>query len=424
MPAIKANFTLALRHILTQEGTGCDVFGAGELEAALRCGVPPEHISLNSPVKNPALLERAVLADVRITLDTMEELQQVREAARRARSRARVRFRVRPDLRSLEQPSDFFEDGVTIGMATQVYKAGIPTEDLVASGGAALRMDEVEVTGATVHIGRHGTDPDIWREVARGFVSLIAKLRDLWDGWEPRELNVGGGFPVPRDPFGRATRRAPHDEHVPSVSTYARVIAETLRDELGRAGISTAGKTLEVEPGRRLYGNAGIHLATVQHVKRQTEPVARSWVQTDSSNIYLADVVLERNRWTSYVANRADAPATQTTDINGNTCSWDVIVPEARLPRVGGGDVLAFLDTGAYQDASASNFNALPRPATLLVHGEEAEIVKRAETIEEVFQRDVLPERLSRGGLAPPHPDRRALPTERESAPTPEEVSG
>jgi diaminopimelate decarboxylase len=64
------------------------------------------------------------------------------------------------------------------------------------------------------------------------------------------------------------------------------------------------------------------------------------------------------------------------------------------LPELDEGDVLAFLDTGAYQDASASNFNALPRPATVLVHGDEAELIKRAETIDDVFGRDTIPARL------------------------------
>jgi len=50
LPSIKANYTLALRHILTQEGTGCDTFGPGELEAALRTGAPPEAISVNGSV--------------------------------------------------------------------------------------------------------------------------------------------------------------------------------------------------------------------------------------------------------------------------------------------------------------------------------------------------------------------------------------
>ena len=60
MPSIKANSTLALRAILTEEGTGCDAFGPNELEAALRTGTDPGLISLNGPMKDEALLERAI----------------------------------------------------------------------------------------------------------------------------------------------------------------------------------------------------------------------------------------------------------------------------------------------------------------------------------------------------------------------------
>ena len=51
--------------------------------------------------------------------------------------------------------------------------------------------------------------------------------------------------------------------------------------------------------------------------------------------------------------------------------------------------MIAFLDTGAYQDAAASNFNALTRPATVLVSGNRGTLIKRRETIEEVFARDL-----------------------------------
>ena len=50
--------------------------------------------------------------------------------------------------------------------------------------------------------------------------------------------------------------------------------------------------------------------------------------------------------------------------------------------------VIAFLDTGAYQDAAATNFNALGRPGTVLVNGDRARLVKRRETVEDVLGRD------------------------------------
>jgi len=49
LPSIKANLSLALRRILSEEGLGCDAFGGGELFAALQGGVPPEQISVNVP---------------------------------------------------------------------------------------------------------------------------------------------------------------------------------------------------------------------------------------------------------------------------------------------------------------------------------------------------------------------------------------
>lgn len=42
------------------------------------------------------------------------------------------------------------------------------------------------------------------------------------------------------------------------------------------------------------------------------------------------------------------------------------------------------------------NFNALPRPAVILVNGEESEVIKIAESNEDVFSRDRIPERLRR----------------------------
>ena len=109
----------------------------------------------------------------------------------------------------------------------------------------------------------------------------------------------------------------------------------------------------------------GIHLATVGNVKRQTEPQPLTWVETDSSDAYLPDVNLEPNAGRASPSPDADAPATILADVTGRTCALDVIVPDARAAaEVEAGDVLAFLDTGAYQDAAASNFNALPRPGT------------------------------------------------------------
>ncbi len=395
LPSIKANSCLALRHILSDEGTGCDVFGVSELEAALRTGTDPHTISLNGPMKDDALLERAIGLGVRITLDSRAELERTAAAAARLARRAHVRFRFRPDLVGLDQPSEMSPDGLSIRDAVQRYKAGIPTEDLLAIDAAEVADPNLDVAGIMFHLGRHSADPALWGHAVDALSGMLERLRDLWAGWIPRELDIGGGFPAPRDPFGRRLAlRADAPPRSPGIDEYAEAVCPRLAVALSRIGIAPEEIQLQVEPGRALYADAGIHLATVGNVKRQTEPVPLAWVETDSSDAYLADVNLEYNRWTCIPARNPDAPVTIVADITGRTCALDVIVPDAQLPEVEVGDVLAFLDTGAYQDVGATNFNALPRPGTALVSGATAELIRRHETIDEVFARDLVPERL------------------------------
>jgi diaminopimelate decarboxylase len=397
LPSIKANYSLALRNLLTQEGVGCDTFGLSELYAALQCGVPPALISVNGSSKDRPLIERALRAGARITLDSPREMALVRAVARDLTLRARVRFRVRPAYADLSQPSDFHDEEVSIRDAAQAYKPGIPTEALLQLGPEALAAPELDVSGVMVHLGRHSTDLEVWRRMARDVGALVGQLHDSWAGWEPREIDLGGGFASPRDPTARATARGaqrPAGSLAPTVEDYAQALTEGLRGGLSEAKIPTKGKILEVEPGRGLYADAGIHLATVRNLKSQSDPVPRSWVETDTSEVFLLDTLIERNRWIPLVVENAAARATTTVDIVGISCGFDVIVPDAQLPPVREGDHIAFLDTGAYQDATAANFNAMPRPATVLVNGGEAEVIKRAETIEEVFRRDIVPDRL------------------------------
>lgn len=393
MPSIKANYGLALRRILTEEGAGCDTFGAGELQAALSSGVPPDLISFNGSSKTEQSLIRAVAAGVRITLDSIREVELVVAAAARAGRTAHVRLRVRPVL-DIEARTDFFSAPVSIRTASQMYKPGIATESLAGAVRDLTAASGVELTGVMMHAGRHTTNLRVWSRIMQRFVGVIASLREATGGWEPHEIDIGGGFAVPRDPFGRLDQRRLNSAPAPSIAQYARTITRTLRKELRRIGMSTALR-LEVEPGRSIYGNAGIHLASVTNIKHQTTPVEYTWIETDTSDSFLPDVNLERNRWSVCVAGRATDQPAMVADVVGISCNFDVIVPAATLPEVRAGDILAFIDTGAYQDANATNFNALPRPATALVTGDRSEIVKRAETIDDVFARDIIPERLA-----------------------------
>ncbi len=182
--------------------------------------------------------------------------------------------------------------------------------------------------------------------------------------------------------------------HTPSPAEYAAAVADGLAEALRASGVDPRGIALEIEPGRAVYGSAGVHLSTVLNVKRQAAPVPRVWVGCDSSEVLLSDTGWEHSRWDPVCADPVTG-ADQEVDVVGVSCGFDTITPGARLPDgIAAGDVIAFLATGAYEETLAGNFNSMPRPASVLVSGDRAELVRRAETLADVTRRDRLPRRL------------------------------
>jgi diaminopimelate decarboxylase len=333
-------------------------------------------------VKSAQLIDLAIAVEARITLDSEQELDLVIAAAERQRKSADVRLRVRPDYRDLTTASDFFP-AMTIRDAANIYKPGIEVSEAVRIGRRVIEHPRTRLTGLMTHLGRHSADPAVWATMARTFGSVVVQMTDSWAPWRPLELDIGGGFPSPRDPTN------PLRVTAPPLEAFAESAAGALLQTLNAGGVDPAGVVLQVEPGRSLLADTGIHLSRVCHVKRQNKPVPRTWIELDTTEMFLADLFMEHAYFRPLFASRADAAGVQKVEIVGQSCNFDLLARDVDAPDVANGDVIAFLDTGAYQDAAASNFNALTRPATVLVTGDRCMLIKRRETLEEIFARDL-----------------------------------
>ena len=62
------------------------------------------------------------------------------------------------------------------------------------------------------------------------------------------------------------------------------------------------------------------------------------------------------------------------------------MIERASLPEPHRGDVLAVAATGAYTLAMSSNYNALPRPAAVLVANGDARVIRRRETVDDLLR--------------------------------------
>jgi hypothetical protein len=120
---------------------------------------------------------------------------------------------------------------------------------------------------------------------------------------------------------------------------------------------------LGVEPGRALVARAGALVAKVLYRKHRS---AGRMLVVDTGMHHLLRPALYQA--VHRVRPLRAAPLAGPTEVVGPICeSTDVLATEADLPDLAPGDLVAFLDAGAYGMTMASNYNGQPRPAEIVV---------------------------------------------------------
>jgi diaminopimelate decarboxylase len=92
---------------------------------------------------------------------------------------------------------------------------------------------------------------------------------------------------------------------------------------------------------------------------------------------------------------RADLDHEWPVEVVGQTCVYDSVAEDIRLPSVERGEVLALLNQGAYCETESTQFNGFPRPEVVMLDRGRAVVVKRRETIDDIHARDVIPSELA-----------------------------
>ena len=348
----KAFANVTLLRLFAEEGLGADVSTLGELEFALRAGIPPERLVFHGNNKSDAELAAAAKAGALVVLDSGDEIER---AAKTGVDRALLRL----------TPGVEAETHRSIQTAHEESKFGLDPEQALE----ALR-GRLEISGIHVHVGSQLTSLAAPLGAVDRLVAFCERARDEL-GWTPRIVDLGGGLGV------RHTR----DEAVPEIGEFAGAIVSRFRERWPEPA------QLILEPGRSLVGRAGLTLYRVGATKRSGDV---DYVAVDGGMSDNPRPQLYAARYEPLLANRADEPPDGTYRIAGKHCeSGDVLVDAAQLPRPRRGDVLAVPATGAYTLAMASTYNGVPRPAAVLVEGGEATLIRRRETVADLLAFDM-----------------------------------
>jgi diaminopimelate decarboxylase len=368
--AVKANGNLALLNVLARLGSGFDIVSGGELYRVLKAGGDPRKVVFSGVGKRDDEIAFALETGVRtLNVESAPELARVSIVARRLRVRAPVAIRVNPDVDARTHPY--------ISTGLKENKFGVSVDEARRLYALAAKDEALAPTGIACHIGSQIT-------TVRPFLDAIARLlalaRDLErQGIRLEHLDVGGGLGI--------TYR---DEEPPHPDEYGEAIRGALR--------AWKGEVL-LEPGRVLVGNAGVLLTRVLYVKRHGR---RTFVVVDAA---MNDLVRPSLYGAHHTIERVGPPRPDereiVCDVVGPICeSTDFLARKRRMPAPEAGDVLCVRSAGAYGFAMASNYNARPRAAEVLVDGDAALLARRRERYPDLVRGEAARPRAER--LAPP----------------------
>jgi diaminopimelate decarboxylase len=351
--SLKAFPNVGLLRLLAAEGFGADVSTLGELVFARRAGIEGGRIVVHGNNKSDEELRAAVEADVLfVVLDALDEAERAAAAGLR-----RVLVRVTPGIEA-----DTHEK---IRTAHHGSKFGLPPDDALRAA-AAARKAGLEVAGVHLHIGSQLLDPRAGLETIDWLKEFAARE------WVPEVVDLGGGLGI----------RYVEGERPPEIREFVAALLARLAD-----GWPGEPPGVILEPGRSLVGQAGVTLYRVGVVKRASDEV--TYVAVDGGMSDNPRPQLYGARYSALLANRADEEPARAYDVCGKHCeSGDVLIEGVRLPKPRRGDLLAVPATGAYTLSMGSNYNAVPRPAAVLVADGQARLIRSRESVDDLLRHE------------------------------------
>ncbi|HEY9743847.1 MAG TPA: diaminopimelate decarboxylase [Coleofasciculaceae cyanobacterium] len=374
--ASKAWNCLAVCAIAASEGLGIDVVSGGELYTALEAGVSGDKLYLHGNNKSRAELELAIESGSTIVVDNWLELHNlvdIIETRLTASLQApRIMLRLTPGIEC--HTHEYIRTGHLDS------KFGFDPNALDDVFAFVSEHSSLNCIGLHAHIGSQIFESQPHKDLAGVLVDCMTKASRY--GLPIHELNVGGGLGI----------RYTESDDPPSIDAWVKGVCEALNRACEEQQLPLP--KLLSEPGRSLIGTACVTAYTLG--SRKVIPGMRTYLAVDGGMSDNPRPITYQSVYRCVVANRMSAPLTETVTIAGKHCeSGDILIKEATLPQTEPGDIFVVMSTGAYNYSMASNYNRLPRPAAVLVHEGEANLILQRETYEDLIRQDRLPVRLS-----------------------------
>lgn len=349
----KTNYTPKLAKLVDSLGGYAEVVSEMEMEVALKSGVEANHIIWNGPVKNEDKVEELLLAGGMVNIDSVYEIENIRSVAERhSDSIINVGVRVNYDV----------EDGVL-----SRFGFDVDGEDFATVLSFIKATKNIRLVNLQAHFAKRS--PVFWTKRAQGMIRVYEKVTSEY-GLYPERLDIGGGI------YGEMPDELRKQLNIDKYDfeDYASRAAKTFAEYFGENG-----PWLFIEPGTAVAANCMRYVSQIKTLKSiRGKNIASS--NGSQKNISMSGLnppmevvpaAVVRNEYTNL-------------DIAGYTCIESDYLYKNYSGLLGVGDYVVFGCCGSYSIGMKPPF-ILPNVAVVDISGNKVELVKRAETFEDVF---------------------------------------
>jgi diaminopimelate decarboxylase len=364
---LKANQNIAVIQLLARAGCGFDIVSGGDLERVLAAGGNPRQVVFSGVGKTRAEMRRALEVGIAcFNVESDAELDVLSEVAVAMGCLAPVSIRVNPSVDAKTHPY------ISTGMKKN--KFGIPHDQTLAVYRRAASLPGLRVVGIDCHIGSQITEASPYLDAVDRVLDMVAEVEAALSGEGVRLqlLDFGGGLGI------NYNGETPPD----ATELWAQILAKLDARGFGRG----SGRTIVIEPGRSLVGNAGVCVSEVLYLK--TNEVKNFCIIDAAMNDLPRPAMYQAFHRIEPVMQRDAAPTRY--DVVGPVCESGDWIGRDRDLAVQQGDLVAVLSAGAYCMSMASNYNTRGRAPEVLVDGQAMHLIRERETVADLLR----PERL------------------------------
>ena len=366
----KAFLTMAMVKIVDEKGLDLDVVSEGELYTAYKAGFPMNRVHMHGNNKTARELEMAIELGIKeIVIDNEDEIAKIEDICREKGKKQAVLLRIDPGIEA-HTHQYIKTSGLTSKFGISLFQKNL--FDIVK------RINDsefLEFKGFHTHIGSQIFQSAFFMFALDEIFKYLDRLKKEL-GIIVETVNMGGGFGVY---YTEEDDPAPIDDVLKEVITYTE--AMEIKYRIGF-------KTLCIEPGRSIVGNAGTTLYTVGGIKETVG--GKTYVFVDGGMADNIRPALYQAQYEAAILGDMNAIPDKEVTLAGKFCeSGDVLIDKVKLANPKVGDLVGITTTGAYCYSMSSNYNRFAKPAVVFVKDGKSKVVVKRETLDDLIRNDL-----------------------------------